>query len=337
MPKRSPPWSFAAAGVIALTMLAARPVRADDVSDAARESFVLGVAAVKESQWATALEYFERSDAKRKHPVTSYNIGLCHRAVGHYVLAVRAFEDALAQNAAGDSALLTPELAVEARALLGEVERSIVHVNLVVEPAAARVSIDGRPLARVGGAYVAGLSREGAPEPVDLEHRRDGQASISVSMDPGAHTLRFTLPGYAEHVETIEDDRGAHRSLRIRLRELPGVLRVSTTPEASVYIAGVNVGLSPLSSTRPKGDYLVSIRRDGFVPFSSRVHLAPGERTDLVATLSRETTPITKRWWFYALIGSAAVAVATTTYFIVRGAQSSPPDGGSLGWVVSPP
>ena len=324
-------------GIFVFATLVCAPAQADEASDAARESFVLGVAAVKESQWSSALVHFEQSDAKRKHPVTSYNLGLCHRALGHYVLGARAFQDALARNAEGGGDLLTAELATETRALLGEAERAIVHLDLVIEPASARISVDGKPLVREGSGYVAGVAQEGAPEAAHLEHQSDGRATLSVSIDPGPHAFRFSLPGHSEETLTVEEARGAHRALQVRLRELPGVLRVSATPEASVYIAGQNLGLSPLTTTKPKGDYLVSLRREGYTPFSSRVHLAPGERTDLVATLSRETTPITKRWWFYAILGGAAAALATTTYFIVRGAQASSPDGGSLGWTVRPP
>lgn len=303
----------------------------------AREAFLLGVAAVKEAEWAKALSHFERSQAKRKHPVTSYNIGLCHRAVGHYVLARRAFEEALAQNAAGGSALLTGELTAETRALLGEVESAIVHVDLTVEPEQAQVSVDGRPLVRAGSGYLAGIAQEGPGAPLDLEHRSGGKARSTFAIDPGVHTIQVMAQGHSEQRSTADEARGSHRSMHVKLIELPGTLRVSATPPATVFVSGESVGLSPLTLSRPKGDYAVSLRREGYLPFSSNVYLAAGRQTDLVTTLTRESIPVTKRWWFYAILTGAAAALATTTYLIVRSQETTTPDGGSLGWVVKTP
>lgn len=315
----------------------AQQQQAADATDAGRASFLLGVAAVKESQWATALDHFERSQAKRKHAVTSYNIGLCQRAVGHYVLARRAFDDALAQNAASGGTQLATETADETRSLLREAERALGHVDIRFEPADAELSIDGRPLTREGNAYVAGLAPEGPPEAVSQEFRRASGAAFAVAMDPGAHTLRVTRSGFAEEVRTVDVAKGQEQSLTLRLRELPGTLRVSSTPSATVYLAAEKLGPSPLVIERPKGTYLVTLKRDGYVAFSSRVVLAPGERKDLVATLLRESTPITRTWWFYAILGGAAAALAVTTYAIVRSSEAPTSDGGSLGWVVKPP
>lgn len=309
----------------------------DTATDAGRASFLLGVAAVKESQWATALAHFERSQAKRKHAVTSYNIGLCQRAVGHYVLARRAFDDALAQNAASGGTQLAAETADETRSLLREAERALGHLDIRFEPADAAVSIDGRPLTREGNAYVAGLAAEGPPEAVSQEFRRASGAAFAVAMDPGAHTLRVTRSGFAEETRTLDVSKGQEQSLALHLRELPGILRVSATPSATVYLAAEKLGPSPLMVERPKGTYLVTLKRDGYAAFSSRVVLAPGERKDLVATLLRESTPITRTWWFYAVLGGAAAALAVTTYAIVRSSETSTSDGGSLGWVVKPP
>ena len=308
-----------------------------DPSDAARADFLLGVAAVKESQWATALANFERSQSKRKHPVTSYNIGLCQRAVGHYALARIAFDDALAQNAASGATLLSVELAEETRALLREVERYLAHLDLTLSPGDAAISVDGRPLARDGNAHVAGTTAEGPPEAVSREFQHEGRAQISIALDPGVHSLHITRQGFAEQVQTIEVQKGSQQALTMTLRELPGSLRISATPIATVFVGSEKLGPSPIVLERPKGDYLVTLKQEGYVAFSSRVHLEAGERKDLVATLLRESTPITKKWWFYAILGGAAAALATTTYAIVRGTEAPKSDGGSLGWVVNPP
>src|SRR6187402_143183 len=53
----------------------------------ARELFVRGTTLVQSAQWAEALDAFEQSAALRPHPITTYNIGACERALGRYTVA----------------------------------------------------------------------------------------------------------------------------------------------------------------------------------------------------------------------------------------------------------
>src|SRR5262249_16858609 len=69
---------------VALMALFPRRALADDDADAARAAFVEGTTLVKNAQWAEALAAFERADKLKSHPVTTYNIAACERAMGRY-------------------------------------------------------------------------------------------------------------------------------------------------------------------------------------------------------------------------------------------------------------
>lgn len=322
---------------VLFSLAAGGPARAQDAADAARADFVQGVELVKATNWAGALEAFERSSAKKPHPVTTYNIGLCRRALGQYLLAKRAFDEALAKNALGGGALLPTATAEDARAIVSEIDKSLVQIDVDLAPGSATVTVDSRPLEREGDRYLGGTLPPGPAEPVAFSAVAGGHARFTVTVDPGAHVLTFTAPGHTESVFRENFRPASHKQLSIALLELSGTLRVSSSPVAAVYLDGTSIGPSPISVDKPKGSYRVSVRKDGYAPFETTAILRPGERTELTAALRLAPTPITKKWWFYAIIAGVAAAGAVTTYAIVRANDSPAPNGGTIGWVVTPP
>src|SRR4051812_5017686 len=85
---------------IALLLLLPRIARADDPTAVAkaREEFTRANEAGKKAQWAEALQAFERSAKLRPHAVTTFNIGVCQRAMGNYTLARDTLLRALTEN-----------------------------------------------------------------------------------------------------------------------------------------------------------------------------------------------------------------------------------------------
>src|SRR5687768_5799087 len=57
----------------------------------ARAEFRRGAGHVEKGEWAEALTTFEKSNAARRHPVTTFNIGVCQRAMGLYTRARQTF------------------------------------------------------------------------------------------------------------------------------------------------------------------------------------------------------------------------------------------------------
>ena len=69
----------------------------DDATLRARELYTQGIALVNAAQWGEALAKFEESSSLRSHPVTTYNVAVCERALGRYTRARITFANALAE------------------------------------------------------------------------------------------------------------------------------------------------------------------------------------------------------------------------------------------------
>ncbi len=283
----------------------------DDPTVSARREFVAAADFVREAKWGEALGAFERSAALRPHALTTYNIGACHRALGHYVRARASLRAALAENTERGDKELPASFATQAREYLDEMDRIIAHVDVTVMPPDAELLVDGRPV-QVGG------------EAHDLE------------LDPGAHLLQVTRQGFARAVVSRTFGAGAHERVRIDLERLPGTLRIAANEAGAVVaVGGLDVGVAPVELSRPSGSYPVLVRKPGFVSYTTTVDLSPGGEARLQASLVRETKPLYARPWFWIAAVGVVGAATVTTFLVTRPEpQPPPPDGGGLGWVV---
>jgi hypothetical protein len=313
-------------------VLASTASRADDAPEVvqARAEFVRGTDLAKHAQWAEALSAFEASAKLRPHAVTTYNIGYCHRALGHYTLARDVLLRAIAENDAAKGAQLADALVAEDRALVGEIDRLLATVTVTLDPANAAVAVDGRPLAVRGDALVAGVRDPG-------EGEAPPAGTFKVLVDPGAHVFAFARPGFATAVVNRTVPPGAAVDLRLELDRLPATLRVESSPPGGVVaVDDVDVGIAPVSVTRPAGSYRVVVRKAGFKKYESQVGLEAGQEASLRAALSKEETALTSRWWFWTAAAVVVAGVAVGTYALTRSETTTqaPLDGGGLGWTV---
>jgi hypothetical protein len=301
----------------------------------AREQFARGAALVRTAQWAEALAAFEESSRLRPHPITTYNIGACERALGRYTVAQSMLERALAEEAG--SAKLPESLRAEAKTYLAEIGRLLVHVKLTVKPSDAAVAVDGRPLQTVDRAngskvLVAGLRAAGRGETLPA-------ASVEVVLDPGTHLLTLSRKGFSDQLANRTFSPGTSQVLTLNLDKLPATLRVSSNEEKSVVrVDLIDVGYAPIEIQRPAGPYLIAVEKPGFSSYETRVKMNPGEDADIKATLT--PTPITQKWWFWSAVGVVATSAVVGTYFATR--PSPPPerpplDGGGLRWTLKVP
>ena len=74
-------------------------------TDQARDAFSLGTALANQGQWPEALNAFNRSSKLRPHPVTTYNLAYCERALGHYTRAYKLFRRTLVEHEAAAGGL----------------------------------------------------------------------------------------------------------------------------------------------------------------------------------------------------------------------------------------
>ncbi|HHH30550.1 MAG TPA: PEGA domain-containing protein [Polyangiaceae bacterium] len=324
-PEPSPPMDEADAG----------PTQESEASRKARAAFLQGAAFAREAQWAQALDAFRRARAIQPHAVTTYNIGTCHRAMGAYTRAYLTFQRALREHGDPNAGELPPQLMTQTRAFLDEIARLLVTVKLEVIPTGAVLAVDGRPLLAVTeGEKVVHYAGVRAPGPgEELVASR-----LVVRLDPGAHVLTFSRPGFQTAVVNESLAPGTTRSLRLELDTLPARLEVIASVDgALVSLDGREVGPSPVSVLRSPGGYDLLVEKDGYQPHQARVNLAPGQELTVRVPMTVDETSVFETWWFWS---AAAVVVAggiTATYFLTRPEPEPPPyEGGSLDWVVFP-
>jgi PEGA domain len=310
---------------------------ADEATDSpevtrARAEFVRGTELVKGARWAEALVAFEQSSKLRPHAVTTYNIGVCQRALGNYTRAREAFARALEQNDAHPTEL-ADALVADDKALLGEMDRLFARANVTLNPANAQVTVDGRPLAVRDAAQsllVAGVRDPGPGEPPP-------SGTFHVILNPGAHLFTFSRPGFADAVVNKTIAPGAAVELTLELDRLPATLHVAATEVGAVVaVDGADVGVAPVDVSRPAGTHRVTVIKSGFKRYEAQVAVQPGQQLDLRAQLTKEDTSILSRWWFWTAAGVVLAGVAAGTYALTRSETTTqaPLDGGGLGWTV---
>ncbi|MCA9619450.1 MAG: PEGA domain-containing protein [Myxococcales bacterium] len=309
----------------------------DDGVAAARRAFVQGAEHAKETRWGDALERFEASARLRPHAGTTYNIGICHRALGRYALAQATFRRALAEHQASGETELAPSLVANTHGYLDEIDRVLASFDVTLAPAAATITVDGRPLEVVDDdaavpTLVAGTEPPGPG-------RKPPRGRFRLVLDPGPHVFVLSHAGYGEVVVRESIRPGAKRTLDLTLARLPARLAVrSSEALAAVSIDGVDVGTAPIAVERPAGRYRIRVDKDGFEPYDAEVVLRSAEESSLVARLRPEEPAIYEQWWLWTSIGAAVATAAVITYFVVRPEPQRPPlDGGGLDWTIQVP
>lgn len=299
----------------------------------ARADYVAALDHVKQARWGEALASFERSAAARPHSLTTYNIGACERALGRYTRARASLLAALAMDDAAPKRELPASFAADAKKWVEEIDTLLVRANMKLEPADAQVLVDGSPLVSDPArpeVLVAGLPAAGATA------TRAPGAKFVVELDPGTHLFSLSRPGFTNAIVPKTFAPGARADVELDLQSLPAVVEISANQKtATVFVDGLDVGTAPVKLTRPAGSYQIAVRKEGFVPYATKVVVGPGDHPALNATLTRETSPITKSPWFWGAAVAIVAGAAAATYLVARPAPERPqPDGGGLGWTV---
>lgn len=319
----------------AIVLLAAGTARADD-ADApevveARAAFVKGTDLAKRSQWAEALASFTKSAELRPHAVTTYNLAICHRAMGNYTLARETFERALTDSNATQPPQMPAPLVAEAKTYTTEIDGLLVTANVRLSPANAAIAVDGRPLAvRSDGLLVAGVRPPGQGEPPPA-------GDFRLSLNPGTHVFTVSRSGFADAVVNKTMTPGSTVALKLELDKLPATIHVASSQEGAVVaVNGLDIGIAPLDVSRPAGTYRVIVRKSGFKTYDQQLAVQPGQEIELRAPLAKEESSLTSRWWFWTAAGVLVTGVAVGTYALTRTETTNqqPIDGGGLGWAA---
>jgi hypothetical protein len=301
----------------------------------ARQEFVRGSEHAKRAQWAEALQAFEHSAKLRPHSVTTFNIGVCQRAMGNFALARATFQHAVEENRARGGGELADSLVAQDGAFIAEIEALLATAMVTLEPATATVAIDGRPLALLDAPSGEKVAVAGIREPGRGEPAPSGQFRLLV--DPGTHVFTFARPGFADALVTRTFAPGATLDVKLSLDRLPAIIHVTATqPNAVVMVNDVDVGVAPVDLSRPAGDYRVVVRSAGYDRYETSVSLQPGQEMTLSAALRKHEVPITAKWWFWTIGGAVVAGAAVGTYALTRQGSTveEPLNGGGLGWTA---
>jgi hypothetical protein len=174
------------------------PVSEDPATERGRQAFLQGTELARNEQWREALAAFERASALRAHPVVTYNIAFCERALGRYTRARHAFLAAVATHEEGSEGKLPDDMFRSVRGYLGELDGLIARVTITLQPADAAIAIDGRPLATADPAASPPLLTAGVKPAADPQ--RPIAASFVLLVDPGTHTIVLQKDGLPDEV-----------------------------------------------------------------------------------------------------------------------------------------
>lgn len=290
---------------------------------------------MKRLQYGEALTRFERAYALYPFAVSSLNIGVCERALGHYVRARTAFTRALAENQEAGGNLLSEASIEDAKGFLKEIDGLLGRAKVTIRPADASIAVDGRPLAvlLIGEKRVlaAGVDPAGPGKRVPSE-------TFEVLLDPGNHVFVVTRKGFNDAVVNRVIAPGTTSELLLELATLPATIRVSSSVKGAIVRVGkIDVGPTPVDVLRPAGTYPLVVQKEGFVDYETSLSVKAGEEAKIDAKLVQTKLNVAEQWWFWSSIAAAAGTVGLVTYFATRPEPEPPPyDGGSSGWLVKP-
>jgi tetratricopeptide (TPR) repeat protein len=159
----------------------------------ARASFRRGTELARQARWLDALEAFERSASLRAHPITSYNIAYCLRALARYSRASKLFAEAIAAHEGGRSGRMTEPMLLAARTYRAEVEAKLARARVTLLPKGAAIAVNGRPLERIQDSGTTPVFRAGTRDPADPQPV--GLESFEIVLDPGQQVFVISFAG----------------------------------------------------------------------------------------------------------------------------------------------
>jgi len=132
---------------------------------------------------------------------------------------------------------------------------------------------------------------------------------------PGPHKVWVQMDGYEPFYQDIVVQRREPFRLNIQLKtaKAQGYIYVDCPiKEATVYIEGKNIGLTPFKEPLPypQGHYQVVVKRDGYEKFNKQIELKKGRILRVEAKISPKLTPSTWRsplGWTTMVLGGLSI------------------------------
>ncbi|MGH9531682.1 MAG: PEGA domain-containing protein, partial [Terriglobales bacterium] len=130
-------------------------------------------------------------------------------------------------------------------------------------------------------------SPQGAEIQIDGKHESNWITPYTASLDPGKHTVTFSMAGRMSATRTVDVVSGKQTALAVGLAERAATISVSSDPpEAVVLLDGQATGkVTPAQLIVAKGSHTILVRKQGYLDATSTMDLAPGQAAQFAPTL----------------------------------------------------
>ena len=159
----------------------------DAIRQKAEQHFAKGVTAMQKKDWASAYQAFDESFALRASHDTAANLAQAAFKLNRFAVAAQPFSVALRMMPTSEP----PKRKAAVERAFEEAKKEVTAVSVTVEPADARVLVDG------------------TPQPLD-----------AVFLEPGEHTIEARAAGFEAKREQVVAVKGGERQLAFRLQKL---------------------------------------------------------------------------------------------------------------------
>lgn len=260
--------AFAIALLVAQLVGADHPADAQSADAAAEQEFRIGYRALQAGNCNEALVHYRRSFELVQRPRTLFNIATCEEDLGQQAAAWRDYQSFLSVAEERDAPIV-----VETRA----------RIELLRKRLRGQISVESSP----GGASVN----------VDGERQGRGETPVTLSLEPGRHVVKVSMPGAVAVERSVEiapeDQTSLHVELalssQISIRVDPADAIIESRGDGATAIGRLDVSVKP-------GHHAFMIRRDGYrsehVEIDALVGRTHEERVNLRPELATSTLVI---------------------------------------------
>lgn len=213
-------------------LLCASVARAEDTTKA-RDAFLKAQTLYSAGKYKEALTKFEESLAAKPHPSTIFNIARCQDQLGDLVHAMTSYKEylRLSPQATDADEVVKAIASIEGRLQAAGTQ----HLLVYVEPASARVTVDGKDI---------------------------GTSPAATTLAPGSHAVAITAPGFDRYERSfaMSASRSTEFTVSLRASTPPAqpALKVATTDTPTTAI------LTPATSTELRDDLAPAPKRRVF-------------------------------------------------------------------------
>ena len=155
----------------------------------------------------------------------------------------------------------------------------------------------------------------------------------SIVLLPGQHTIKVTLRGYGDYLDTFDIAAGQEMELEIDLAPFAGIVRINSKTEgATVKIDGKVEGVTPFDKDIAVGKRTVTVSALGFKDETRPIDIKAGETYTLdfdlkeLPKVEAESGAFYKKWWFWTIIGVAGAGAATAIALTAGGGTTTSPN-----------